>query len=117
MSKQIDYDRALCAGMDTNLFFMDEDKLYEKKTNTLKVRSVCFRCPIQQECMEYGFKYERYGMFGGVTSDERDLLRKRQWNNPKMERFLKDLATLGRSINSILPMTDIKFTPIGGKGE
>jgi hypothetical protein len=115
MPKQVDYEKALCKGMDTELFYGEEDLLYAMKTNLLSVRKICFKCPIQKECMEYGFTYERYGMFGGITGEERYSLRKRNWKNPKVEKLLRDLIELGVSINEILPMTDIKHTPIGGK--
>ena len=108
MPKQINLEMALCAGMDTNLFYMFEDDLLKINVNLIEIRQICFACPIQKACLEYGFKREKFGMFGGVTEMERELIRKKKWNNPKMEKFLSDLAALKVSINSILPFAEVE---------
>lgn len=108
MPKQIDSSSALCKGMDTNLFYMHEDELLSVCINLIELRKICFSCPLMKECLEYGFKHEKYGTFGGITETERDLIRKRSWNNTKMEKLLKDLSILGISINVILPYADLE---------
>lgn len=108
MPKHLDYDRALCKGMDTNLFYLDDETLIKNRSSLYSVRALCFSCPILYECMEYGFTYERYGLFGGITGEERDLLRKKDYNHIKIVKLLDDLALLEFSINEILPHVNKK---------
>ena len=37
----------------------------------------CQRCPFIVECANWGIHHERYGVWGGLTEEERDYLRKR----------------------------------------
>lgn len=108
MQRKLDDTNARCKGIDVDLFYLDDENLRKLGASLLKVRTICFRCPIRKECMEYGFKYERYGMFGGISAEERDLLRKKDFNHVKIRKLLKDLAYLEISINEILPASKIK---------
>lgn len=39
-------------------------------------RALCNECPIKQACAEYGIKYERRGIYGGLTALERRNIRR-----------------------------------------
>lgn len=56
-------DLALCAGMDTELFF---DK-YEKDSVLAKeVDELCEHCPVYEYCKEQGKDGPEWGVWGGV---------------------------------------------------
>jgi hypothetical protein len=38
----------------------------------MTLRKLCFSCPVWRECLTIGFKYERYGHWGGLAADERN---------------------------------------------
>ncbi|MFF5980887.1 WhiB family transcriptional regulator [Streptomyces olindensis] len=64
-------ERAACTGYSLDLFFSEAD---------LKVREakqVCARCPVRGECLTEGLRAEdasRYGIYGGLTPEERTEL-------------------------------------------
>lgn len=64
------HPRAACRGEDRELFFPRPGEV------ALKARSICGRCPVQTECLTYGLKYERFGIYGGLTPLERRALRR-----------------------------------------
>jgi len=61
----------LCAEIDPDLFFPD------KGESTAGAKFVCRRCPVRQPCAEAG-RYERFGVWGGLTPDERRQQRKEE---------------------------------------
>lgn len=70
---------AACAGEDVNLFFgFDRENAREKGTREAKAKAICFGCPVRVECLEFALDNgEQYGIWGGLTEDERVLLRRR----------------------------------------
>jgi len=100
--KSIEWDQADCRGMNTDLFFMNREELQLEGFTYQHIRRVCSDCPIRRDCLAYGFKYERHGMFGGVTGEERDLIRRGKFNDSKITSLLRDMANLNLSLNSIL---------------
>jgi len=56
----------LCAQTDPEEFFPD-------KGGTSRIaKSVCARCPVAAECLDYALKHgERYGIWGGLSERER----------------------------------------------
>ncbi|MFD7996887.1 WhiB family transcriptional regulator [Streptomyces mexicanus] len=62
---------AACQGYDLDLFFSDaEQKVQEAK-------QICGRCPVRAECLDESMRAEdasRYGIYGGLTPDERAKL-------------------------------------------
>lgn len=56
-------DLALCAGLDTNLFF-DE---YESDEQTAKtVDEMCSLCPVRKQCLMQAIEDQETGAWGGV---------------------------------------------------
>jgi WhiB family transcriptional regulator, redox-sensing transcriptional regulator len=49
------------------------------------IKELCNKCPVQTECLVFALKRnEHYGVWGGLTTRERKLLRKRvKFHDPK----------------------------------
>ena len=64
-------ERALCAQVDTELFFP------EKGGSTKEAKAVCSRCDVRPECAAYALdRNERYGIWGGLSEVDRRRLRR-----------------------------------------
>lgn len=60
------FDKALCAQIDNDPFFP------EKGGSTKEAKSVCTRCTVSAECLDYALAHnERYGIWGGMSERER----------------------------------------------
>jgi WhiB family redox-sensing transcriptional regulator len=73
--------RAACVGCPTSLFVPDEDHIgrgNRGQVHYTEAKAVCARCPVTQECLEYGLSHEggglRFGMYGGLSPEERRKL-------------------------------------------
>ena len=63
---------ALCAQTDPEAFFP------EKGGSTRDAKKICSQCNVRSECLEYALKNdERFGIWGGLTSRERSIIRTR----------------------------------------
>lgn len=69
---------ALCAQFElihANIWFPDpdEDDVDDIEWKTDFAKTVCMDCPVQDQCLELGMRPDniRWGIFGGLTSDER----------------------------------------------
>ncbi len=63
-----------CEGIDTNLFFAEEDsKNYPQREYLIKV---CGNCKAQPECLEYAVTHEILGWWGGTSEKQRDAIRR-----------------------------------------
>lgn len=76
---------ACCRGR-TDLFFRDDvseknGQLVETE-KILQAKTICARCPVRRQCLEYAFESEdgefRSGIYGGMTGQERE----QQAHNP-----------------------------------
>ena len=62
-------DDALCAQVDTEIFFP------EKGGTTKPAKAVCSRCPVKEPCLADAIEHhERYGVRGGKSERERRAL-------------------------------------------
>jgi WhiB family redox-sensing transcriptional regulator len=60
---------ALCSGQDTDVFFPEDDQ------PSSIAKSIGRRCPVRGECLAHALETgERYGIWGGMTGHERNLL-------------------------------------------
>lgn len=108
MSKRFDNTLANCKGINTDYFYMTESDLQSEGLSLKVIRRICFDCPIQEVCAEYGFKYERHGTFGGYTEHERALILKKKWNHHDLRRMFEQLAILGVRWSKVFAYADIK---------
>lgn len=66
------WDRALCAQVDTELFFP------EKGGSTREAKAVCSRCEVRPDCAGYALHHnERYGIWGGLSELDRRRMGRR----------------------------------------
>jgi len=62
---------ALCAQVDNDVFFP------EKGASVRVAKTVCRRCDVRKECLEYAVNTgERFGVWGGMSERERRSLRR-----------------------------------------
>lgn len=57
---------ALCIGKPPSIFFDDE-----ATSNRGDYKSICGRCPVRGDCLEYALLYNMTGIWGGLTDKER----------------------------------------------
>lgn len=67
------YEDAACNAMDRDAFFRPTNQHVQRF-----VIGICNTCPVEEICLCYGMSLEqsgsRYGIFGGTTSAQRELL-------------------------------------------
>lgn len=108
MAKRFDNTQANCKGLNTDYFYMTESDLQAEGLSLKVIRRICFDCPIQEACAEYGFKHERHGTFGGYTEQERALIMSKKWNHKELHRMFEQLAHLGVRLSKVFDYPDIE---------
>jgi WhiB family redox-sensing transcriptional regulator len=99
---QVDWDKAECLGVHTDLFFsVEEERSTQAYMYINAVRSMCARCPIQFACLSYAFAHEAYGVWGGLTSLERLSIHDRHKYPAQRARALKALEIYGIDLKRI----------------
>jgi WhiB family redox-sensing transcriptional regulator len=65
-------DRAACAGMDSDLWFLDDH------TGSYgEARAVCAACPVRVDCLDYAVENRiGHGLWGGLNPVQRRQLRR-----------------------------------------
>lgn len=72
---------ALCAQTDPEAFFP------EKGGTTAPGKSLCRRCPVRAECLDYALEHdERFGIWGGLSERERRQLKKTATSTTTQEK-------------------------------
>jgi WhiB family redox-sensing transcriptional regulator len=66
-----------CLTADPQLFFQAENERGQaRQQRTAAALAVCASCPVIRECRRHGLSTpEPYGIWGGLTADERDAIR------------------------------------------
>jgi WhiB family redox-sensing transcriptional regulator len=64
---------AACRGMDSGTFFHPPDERNSAREQRIaQAKAVCRACPAIQECREHALRVrEPYGIWGGLSEDER----------------------------------------------
>jgi predicted RecB family nuclease len=71
---EVDWESAECKRLEiyTDLFYdIEEERSVNAYDHINSVRAICVSCPIWKDCLTYAFQNENYGMWGGMTSQER----------------------------------------------
>jgi WhiB family redox-sensing transcriptional regulator len=80
------YRDALCAQTDPEAFYP------EQGGSTRDAKRVCLRCPVSDACLQYALDNgEQFGVWGGLSSFERRILKDRQVTRAARPR--KDLTS------------------------
>lgn len=80
-----EFENPLCAQVDGELWFPD------KGGNTDAPKSICNQCSHKIECAEWGIKHELHGIWGGLSGNERRLIRRKKnivLETPSIEEWL-----------------------------
>lgn len=100
--KDIEWEKANCRGINTDLFFLEEETMKHKGLEFSQVRGICFRCPIQKECLEWAYaNKEDYGMSGGLSGTERRLVAAKDFNSKFLGALKKDLGKWGIGLEEV----------------
>ena len=70
------YENPACAEVGMEFFYPDRD--IEDKIHTKTIVNICKICPHLAECAEWGINRERYGIWGGITANQRRDIRRRR---------------------------------------
>ncbi|MFE6622177.1 WhiB family transcriptional regulator [Streptomyces sp. NPDC008086] len=73
---------AACRGVDSSLFFHPEgERGAARSARENSAKEVCMRCPVRAQCAAHALAVrEPYGVWGGLTEDEREELMGRARN-------------------------------------
>jgi WhiB family redox-sensing transcriptional regulator len=68
--------RGACRGEDINIFFHPEgERGTARKQRDAVAKAICERCPVIEQCLEHALAVrEPYGVWGGMTEEERARL-------------------------------------------
>ncbi|KMV14863.1 hypothetical protein ACT17_28335 [Mycolicibacterium conceptionense] len=68
--------RARCRGMNPAVFFHpDGERGHARARRAEYAKAICAECPVVQTCRAYSLeRNERFGVWGGVSEEERDAL-------------------------------------------
>jgi len=67
-------ERASCFGEDTSLFYPEDDEITEQVE---RLKLMCRRCPVLQECRSHSLHWEEYGFWAGMGRYQRIEERKK----------------------------------------
>ena len=94
---------AACRGVDSSLFFHPEgERGAARSAREASAKEVCMRCPVRSECAAHALAVrEPYGVWGGLTEDEREELmgraRSRLVAVPGLHELSRNVSTSGPS--------------------
>lgn len=75
-------DRAACRDAEPELFFPDT----RTETEAARTRAWCSACPVRTACLEYAMDHGEYGIWGGLSEQERRLEHRRRQRRESMAR-------------------------------
>ena len=75
MREPRNYEAPLCAQVDGDLWFPNNGG---DTRNIHFAKRICSECTHRLECAEWGIYNERHGIWGGLTSRERESIRARR---------------------------------------
>ena len=104
----MDDSRANCKGLNTDFFYLEEEYLKQRSLKLRQVRRICFGCPIRQQCLEIGFAFERFGMWGGVTGPERTEIYNKKHDSAFLNGLKRDLEEFGITYEEVVDASDVE---------
>lgn len=75
-----------CVGVDTEIFFLPYNSRHEdKQEREAQAKAVCAGCPVINDCLSHALSVpEYYGVWGGLSPEERKLIINRNKLNNKL---------------------------------
>jgi len=73
-----EYESPLCAEVDGEYWFPEDISGNGKYEGVNLAKRICGNCRHRTECAEWGINKERYGMWGGLTSNQRRIIRRQR---------------------------------------
>lgn len=71
-----DFTDAACKGVDTNLFYVSEERSSRELYPHLEtLKKICSGCPVKATCLSWALHHEYYGVWAGTTEKDRNYLR------------------------------------------
>ena len=70
-----DFTNALCRGIDTNEFYIEDSNNNKDHRNHELLSKMCAACPVLMECATWALHHELYGYWGGTTEKDRKAIR------------------------------------------
>jgi len=69
-----------CREVDSEVFFLDPQARGKNKTDKEKAaKKICKGCPVVQQCLSHALAVpEFFGVWGGMTADERNSILRKQ---------------------------------------
>lgn len=101
---KVDWEKAECRSLEiyTDLFYdVEEERSSNAYDHINSLRGVCASCPIWQNCLTYAFKNEQYGMWGGLTSQERISMTDPTKYPNQRQRALRSLSDYGITLHQL----------------
>jgi len=99
---KIEWERASCHGLETDLFFTPRSELLAEGLNYNHLRRMCFDCPIQKECLQAATAFEPYGFWGGLSEDERRHIYAGKLDTRVMGWLRRDLKALNKGLSELV---------------
>lgn len=79
--KELWRDKAVCKGIDPNVFIPNEGRGLNGRTTYTRARAFCAVCPVRIECLMYALTANiEFGMYGGTTPRERRRMKPTMMN-------------------------------------
>jgi WhiB family redox-sensing transcriptional regulator len=89
-------DRAACRGMTVDTFYTSDDATdTERERVQAAAKMICRICPSRLDCLDWALNTaEAEGVWGGLTADERRILRRRKHMRIPRTVILQPCGTL-----------------------
>ncbi len=108
---EVNWEDAECKRLEihTDLFYdIEEQRSVNAYDHINSVRSICVSCSIWKDCLAYAFQNENYGMWGGMTSQERASIDEPLKYPNQRIRGLHALRQMGISLEQIKECKEAK---------
>ena len=69
-----EYEEPACAEVGGDFWFPEQSQSLEN--NHVVARKICASCTHKTECLEWGLAYEDFGIWGGLSENERRNIRR-----------------------------------------
>jgi hypothetical protein len=73
-----EYESPLCAEVDGEYWYPEDLFGPGKNESIALAKRICGNCRHRTECAEWGINFERFGMWGGLTANQRRVIRKKR---------------------------------------